>query len=458
MVDITKTEMRDIPLDQIDTGSRMREDYGDIKDLAWNIAERGLIHPIAILDKSKATSLSGISGLDKDKPYLLLAGGRRLSAVSQNGGTHIACRIYNHHLDADEIRLIELHENIKRKDLDWEEEVKLKSEVHELYTKKFGKKLAGPGSEGHSIKDTAKLFGESEATISRDIKLAKALEEDPYLSEGSSKHEAQKLLKEKKLKEIEEELLRRKKQKSEKTDKDVIKQNLIESYVVGDFFENKLPSEVFDIIEVDPPYGINLKKLKKDPNKTSIRQYHEVPEEEYVDFLQKTVKECHRLMKPHSWLIFWFAIDPWYSVLEEILDTAGFEFSRIPAVWFKLIPGQSQQPDLYLANVYETFFYARKGNPSIVKKGSRNIFTGSMASQHKIHPTERPVKMIEEVLKVFAPPAAKVLVPFAGSGNTMLAASNLGMIPIGFDLTDEYKHGYSMRIMRGEIGKLGRET
>ena len=54
--------------------------------------------------------------------------------------------------------------------------------------------------------------------------------------------------------------------------------------------------------------------------------------------------------------------------------------------------------------------------------------------------------MIQELLCTFAKPRSNVLVPFAGSGNTLLAAANLGMKALGFDLGEEYKNAYVIKV------------
>ena len=45
------------------------------------------------------------------------------------------------------------------------------------------------------------------------------------------------------------------------------------------------------------------------------------------------------------------------------------------------------------------------------------------------------------------------MVPFLGSGNTLLAASNLGNTCFGYDLSEEYKNSYLKRVMEGEPGR-----
>ena len=58
--------------------------------------------------------------------------------------------------------------------------------------------------------------------------------------------------------------------------------------------------------------------------------------------------------------------------------------------------------------------------------------------------------MIEEVLKTFCAPGQRVLVPFLGSGNTLLAAANYGMTGFGFDLSEEYRNSFMAKVQHGE--------
>ena len=55
----------------------------------------------------------------------------------------------------------------------------------------------------------------------------------------------------------------------------------------------------------------------------------------------------------------------------------------------------------------------------------------------RIHLTEKPVSLVEELLTL-TPPGAVVLDPFAGSGTTGVAALNTGREFIGVEMTDHY--------------------
>jgi ParB family chromosome partitioning protein len=88
-----------ITISDIQVGERRREDLGDIKALADSINSWGLLHPIVIDDKNR-----------------LVAGERRLRACQQLGWKEIEVKQLAN-LTTDELREIELEENLKRKDL-----------------------------------------------------------------------------------------------------------------------------------------------------------------------------------------------------------------------------------------------------------------------------------------------------------------------------------------------------
>jgi site-specific DNA-methyltransferase (adenine-specific) len=92
----------------------------------------------------------------------------------------------------------------------------------------------------------------------------------------------------------------------------------------------------------------------------------------------------------------------------------------------------------------------RKGKPKLQTPGKTNKFEFSPVSpKRKIHPTERPVEMIEDILKTFIKPNQRVFVPFLGSGNTLIAAHNLSMFSMGADLDEKeiFKPAFVRKVM-----------
>lgn len=296
---------------------------------------------------------------------------------------------------------------------------------------------------------TAKLIGGAESLVHDDIKLAEAVAILPQLKQAKNRSEAQKMLRNVEETMIRQELAAKVQAKTATSSLERVQQEMINRYMVGDFFEivKKIPDKSIDIVELDPPYGIDLHDVKDGLSNGLYNKdsYKEVDAEKYEEFINNVLMECYRIMSDNSWLICWFAIEPWIEEVYHAIKAAGFQTNRIVGQWTKPT-GQTKAPQYYLANAYEPFFYARKGSPIISKQGRSNIFAFKPVFQNrKVHPTERPIELIQEILSTFGWTGARVFVPFLGSGNTILSAANLGMQAFGCDLTQDYKNSFIVK-------------
>src|SRR5437899_12804535 len=82
------------------------------------------------------------------------------------------------------------------------------------------------------------------------------------------------------------------------------------NYEIGDTFKGlaELRSNgMINLIECDPPYGIDLKSQKssKDSLSSNIHEYNEISAEDYQHFLDRLVKELFGVAGQHCWLVFW---------------------------------------------------------------------------------------------------------------------------------------------------------
>jgi site-specific DNA-methyltransferase (adenine-specific) len=78
----------------------------------------------------------------------------------------------------------------------------------------------------------------------------------------------------------------------------------------------------------------------------------------------------------------------------------------------------------------------------------------------KVHPTQKPVKLIERLIEIFTDEGDVVIDPVAGSGSTLIAAENLGRKAYGFEIDrkiyKEAKDWYeSVKLYREEIKQNG---
>ena len=437
------TRLVEVSTKDIIFGDRARDDYGDIETLKDDIEENGLIQPIALFDS--------VAPWFKDDPkhegklYTLIAGGRRLLSCLQLGHDKILVRLFTGEITHHKLKVLELSENVNRKNFEWDEEIALKKKIHELQTEQYGEKITTkkgePEEVGWSQKDTAKFLNASASSVSQDILLADAVEKIPELKKAKNKKEAQVMFNK-----IQDDILTSELQKRfesgnavSTTSDSLAKENLLNSYIIGDSIAKmkKLDPEMADIIIADPPYAIDLASTKLEDKTVDIKVKGP---EEYKEFMKPIIDSCYRALKPDSWLILWFGIQ-WVSETHELLEEAGFDLGPVPFGYWTKNNGRSLFPDRYLANRVDMFFYARKGGATI-EKVNHNIFNYPISSSTRFHKTEKPVALEEDILYTFARADQLLIVPFLGSGNSLVAAHKLGIQAFGFDIEEKFKSRY----------------
>jgi len=431
-IDVGRVAM--INISDIEIGDRVREVMGDLEGLETSMKQSGLAMPLCVKEVDGGT-------------YLLLAGERRLAVLIKNGVAKIPARIYKSDISPVEIKSIELAENLHRKDFEyWEHDIIVK-EIHLLQQSIHGAAVPGPSNVGGwAVEDTGKLMGASVGTVMGAMKRANARETFPELFEDcKTKKDALKVIDK-----LDEEIIKDVIAKNIKSKASGVMKDMSDSFVLGDFFEEvkEVPDKFVRLVEIDPPYAIDLTEQKKKDGAGlyNLNNYNEVNDSVYPEFLLKTFTECHRVMTDHSWLICWFAPEPWFETVYNALDVAGFKTTRMCGIWTKGTSGQSMNPSTRLANCYEMFFYAWKGQPVLAKAGSSNEFHHTpVTPQLKTHPTERPVELMKDIYETFAFPGSKILIPFLGSGNGILSAQVLGMSAFGYDLSKAYKDSFLVK-------------
>jgi len=432
--------LKEVPTSSIIIEERFRKDYGDLSMLVESFKHEGIIQPLAVRE-------------NEDGTHTLAAGGRRLAAAIKAEIETVPIRCYPPTLSDLEMRSIELMENVCRKDLEWLETAKLRKEIHTLQVTIHGEKTStAVNAPGWSLRDTAELLGKTHPTFLQDIQLADAATIYPDLIKAKNRSEATKMLGKLQEDMLRKELAGRIESKTAATPIEKLHQELVNQYFIGDFFEGvkNVPPGSIDFVEIDPPYAMDLNATKRDMKLAYSDNYNEIDIEEYPDFMTHTLFEAAKAMSNSSWMILWHARQ-WRELLQKILDELGLVYDE--GIWYKGAGGQTNAPNFHLASCYESFFYIRKGTPSIIRQGRSNVFNYKpVPSATKVHPTERPIEMIQDMIQTFCWEGARILVPFVGSGNTILAASNLGMKAFGWDLSQTYKDAYIIKVSSGRPG------
>ena len=412
-------KVKDILISNITIKDRFRQELGSLASLSESIAEKGLIQPITV-----------------DTNLTLVAGRRRLAAATAAGLDKIPCVIRE---VADELdaREIELFENLHRKEMEWQEQIRLVAEIHRLMQEKHG--------DNWTQLATSKLLGKSRPAISDAVELAEAMDVIPELEESSTADMARK-----KYKRIIEEVIVKEaldEAKSKNQKRAIMWAS--DHYIVGDVNKRigTIADGVMHFAEVDPPYGIDLKKMRKDKGEL-LKTYDEIDAKDYPEFIEEIAKQVYRVLYPNAFCVWWHG-PTWSNMVLGTLLNVGFQVDVIPAIWYKPGGGFTNSPNTKLARSYEPFFVCTKGQPLLRSRGRSNVYAipGVPPSQ-RIHATERPVELMQELLRTFAYPQARVIIPFLGSGNTLIACYKEGMTGFGYDLSKEHKRGFLVRVAK----------
>ena len=434
-----------IAIDSITFGERYRIDYGDLEELSASLKENGIIQSFAVKVHKG------------DKPYMLLAGGRRFKAALLAGIEQVPAVIYEENLSPLKVREIELMENIHRKDFHWSEKVKLTKEIHELRVEMYGiKTVGGPGVSGHSRRDTATLLGRSHSSVADDINLAEAMAIIPDMKRFKTRQDAVNFVKKTKQYIQTEKIKNRLEDKEKVVGIESVHKRLIGFYNVEETTTNILESGFFkasmtlkdnivDMVILDIPYALSTDVQGEISDRSSVEEIGQtwMTITSYIPTLTKFLIESYRLLKQDSWLICWFGPEPWFEPTYQQIISTGFECSRTAGLWVKN-KGFAHYPAYHLGNAYEMFFYARKGRPIIHNQdGHTNIFNYNTPHYTtRIHQTEKPIELEQDIMSTFLKANSTILVPCLGSGNSILAAANLDMICWGYDIEEQFKTAF----------------
>ena len=382
-----------IKIEQIKVSEeRQRKDFGDIEELASSIEQAGLINPIVV-----------------DEDNNLIAGERRLRACRHLGHTSVEVRRFKS-LSASKKYIIELEENVKRKDLTWQEHVDAVKRYHEMRVSENPK---------HQNIDTALELGLSPSKLSKDLKIALAVEEDPEL------------LKVKRYETVHNATVRQ--QERAKTAAiadlelglsparpDARKVELI----LGDFkqWAQDYKGPKFNFIHCDFPYGIDI----QDAGTEVVSSHHESYEDsiDVFDALVQVFKDYgDRFIADEAHMMFWTATRN-VSYARGKLYKAGFKCQPNPLIWFKSDnKGISPDPRFNPRHVYETALFAFKGT-RYIKKVKGDVVAARVVNQ--LHRSEKPREVLRHFFQMFVDSYTRVLDPTCGCGNALMIAEDMG--------------------------------
>lgn len=417
--------MKTIPLKSIiisENRQRQNFDLRDLNELGESIKRVGLLHPIVLRAEP-------YNDLETKVDWILVSGERRLRAIAdihELGGTF---KYDNEVVPTGEVPFVdlgeldelareeaELDENIKRKDLSWQE----RSAATLRLTNLRGRQAHAAGLPpppvaviAEEVRGSSK--GVHQELTRREIIVAKHLD-DPEVKGAKDVDEAFKILRRK------EDTQKRVQLAAEvgKTySADTAHKILNEDSLL---WMSAAEPDQFDVICTDPIYGIGADEFGDSGGKAAGAHFYEDTYEKWKADITVLAREGFRITKQQAHLYAFCDITR-FEEFKRLLEAEGWNPFRTPIIWHK--PNGSRTPWVNSGpqRKYELILYANKGGRP-VNRIYPDLVSYS-ADENLGHQAQKPVALFTDLLRRSVNAGDKVLDPFAGSGPIIPAANEL---------------------------------
>lgn len=406
------------------------------------LTEKGLMSPILVRPGKE------------EGHYYLVAGERRFRVISTieveynfgnskipSGSIPVVVRNFSSDMAATEA---ELHENMVRLNLTWQEQAAAIAALHELKVMQNpAQKLSQTALE---IDDSehAKNSGYATANMVRKVEhsvLVAQYMHDPDVAKASTLKDATKIVTRK----LEEDLLERMhkhreakqlvraseqssaQQQIEAAEQSSEISSLLQSlaapplvtgllegsftFLAGDVREKLLEIEdsSVNIIITDPPYGEGV----EDFNEGAAPQPHRYTEDDYEELHELLTDQMSRICTKSAH-VYIFCNSDYFPKLRDMVASKGWNTRRTPLIWYKKRGALADGLPVGYRRTYECILFAQRGSRPCSATVDDVITVTSVAK--KVHAAQKPVELYQRLLDMSSVPGDCILDAFAGSG------------------------------------------
>lgn len=398
----------------------------DASDLEQSIKARGVVSPIIV-------------ARGQDGQATLVAGQRRLTASISLGLPDIPVR-WVEDMTQTELEIIELEENIKRKDLEWPELVQAVAKIYRLYL------ALDPD---WTMTETASSISLSVGTVSMYLRVAAELPSQVVADGEALSPVTTRVLASTGIREAYNVLARRDAREAGDALEELLGvqvfQEVKEGLIGVDLAANADTSPIkqvsfldwassyrgpkFNLIHCDFPYGNEVAGPQLLGGEA---QFYDNDLDTYLDLLTCLCEHLDSFASLSCHLMFWCSSEILIANSDYAKQTwlifsklaPSLEFSKFPLIWVKSDDkGIASDPRRGPRHVYETCLLASRGSRQIVRVVSDAY---SAPTNRSLHPSTKPEPMLRHFMQMLVDDNSSVLDPTAGSGAALRAADSLG--------------------------------
>lgn len=433
------------------------EDYMD--KLEDSILRHGLFQPIVV-----------------DRGHVLVIGECRLRVfqkLAKHSPEYVQIPyVYVDEASEEELKILELEENLRRLDLNWMDKAKAFRTIHQTLLKL---------DEETSLEYTGGQLGCSGSQVGHQIQVADALDtkDDKELLACTSTGGAIALLNRRLKRIVKNEIV--KFGTTEQVEDDMVLDldlpdaaTIDDSYVTNELLDDMtlnledlsldvdsgdptsaipdvariihgsfldddhLPTlrqgEPFNFIHCDFPYGVGMHKSAQTKTEVRAVQYEDT-DEIYWELLARLVDIQDEILSVSCHMMFWFPMSK-YEATRDYLQINDWKVNAYPLVWIKedkvgIMPDANRYP----RRIYETAFLCSRGD-RYIRKATVNGICSPSEKRSAEHVSLKPKSVFLEFLRIFIDEDSVVFDPTCGSGTALGVSIQLGATgAVGMDIS-----------------------
>ncbi|WP_323842528.1 MULTISPECIES: site-specific DNA-methyltransferase [unclassified Moraxella] len=198
----------------------------------------------------------------------------------------------------------------------------------------------------------------------------------------------------------------------------------------GDCLEilKTLPDNSVDMVLTDPPYGIDFQSNRRWGRFAKILN-DKTP---FVEFIQ----HLPRILKPEGCAMIFTKWDKQQVFIDELIKH-GLKPKNI-LIWDKVVHGMGDLKRAFGSRYESIIFVANNEFRFNGKRPTDIVQCMKINAQHLIHPNQKPVALLENLIEKCTKENQTVLDCFMGSGSTGIACLNTNRKFIGIELDKKY--------------------
>ena len=445
MTENTNLEITLIPLHRIRIGDRQRKEFNEdaLFNLKKSIAARGLLHPIAVRNFTKA--LDGITDESSNNLVKLIAGHRRLKALAELSKSdfeitfnnrpipphHVPVVFINSSQDLLAYKEIELEENLIREDLTWQERTAAINELHELRTAQNPKQtVADTTREINKTPQNEPAQSHHHKEVSRALLVAQHMD-DPEVAAAKTEKDAFKVVTRK----LEKEFLSL-----------LPEPESPHEFRSGDM--KKILPTIKDgsikCIVADPPYGVGADQF----NHKGQHMYEDTPDYAF-EIYTEIIEQAARLLTSDG-VMYLFCDWAWVENIQDIANANHFNYVSRPLIWTKGSASQDGSAKVTgWRHTYECIVVLQRSD--FRPKGIVNdVISHCLPEiQTRSHAAGKPEALYKFLMSQVCDTGDVVLDPCCGGGTVFPAATSLQLRAIGIELNPEFADHCKEMMMKG---------